>query len=163
MSSFRIRPRFKHQVKGELSQVVEKIKGALESEQDFTMINMSNHLYIKIHGEKQHFWSPQLDLSFEQEEENVIIRGLYGPKPTIWAVFFFGYVVLGILTVFIGMWGLTRWSLGMPSTVLWAIPIFALIAAGLYFMGQTGQKLGAQQMFDIHHFYEDTMGDKIEI
>lgn len=163
MSSFGIRPRFKHLQKGELSQIEQKILGELEDENQFTVIRLSGHLHIKIHPDEQHFWSPQLDLSFEQEEENVIIRGLYGPRPTIWAIFFFGYIVLGILTLFVGMWGLTRWSLGMSSMVLWIIPVLALLAAVMYFMAQTGQKLGAQQMFDIHHFYERTIGEKIGI
>ncbi len=163
MSSFRIRPRFKHKLKGDQSEIEEKIHQALSDKDQFISSRLAGHLYIKIHPEEQHFWSPQLDLTFEQEEENVIVRGLYGPKPTLWAIFFFGYVVLGILTIFIGMWGLTRWSLGMSSMVLWTIPVFAIIAAILYFSAQTGQKLGAQQMFDIHHFYEETVSDKIEI
>lgn len=163
MSSFRIRPRFKHTLKGDQSEIEEKISNAVKGEEQLISTRLSGHLHIKIHPNEQHFWSPQLDLTFEQEEGNVIIRGLYGPKPTLWAIFFFGYVVLGLLTVFVGMWGLTRWSLGMSSMVLWAIPVFAVLAAILYFSAQTGQKLGAQQMFDIHHFYEQTTGDKIEI
>jgi hypothetical protein len=163
MSSFRIRPRFKHSIKGETVEVQKKLLEELNEQKLFTSSFLSGHLYISICSKNQHFWSPQLNLTFEQEDENVIIRGLYGPKPTLWALFFFGYVVLGILTVFVGMWGLTQWSLGMPSMVLWAIPVFAVLAATLYFMAQTGQKLGAQQMFDIHHFYEETIGDKIEL
>lgn len=163
MSSFRIRPRFRRVQQGELVKIQEHIHEAFASEKQFSTSRLSHHLYIKIHPDGQHFWSPQLDVSFEQEEENVIIRGLYGPKPTLWAVFFFGYVALGILFVFVGMWGFTRWSLGMPSMVLWALPVFGILAALLYFMAQTGQKLGAQQMFDIHHRFEETIGDKIEI
>ncbi|MEP1096315.1 MAG: hypothetical protein ABJG78_14460 [Cyclobacteriaceae bacterium] len=163
MSSFGIRPRFKHSQRGERSQIEAKIRNALDNEKQFIATQLSGHLHIKVHPDEQHFWSPQLDLSFEQEEEEVIIRGMYGPKPTLWAVFFFGYVVLGILTIFVGMWGLTRWSLGMSSMVLWAIPVFAALAAIMYFMAQTGQKLGAQEMFDIHHFYEETIGEKIHI
>ncbi|MEP5610801.1 MAG: hypothetical protein ABJP45_01065 [Cyclobacteriaceae bacterium] len=163
MSSFGIRPRFKHMQSGERDQIEQKIQDALENEKQFIFMRLSGHLHIKIHPDEQHFWSPQLDLSFEQEDELVIIRGLYGPKPTLWAIFFFGYVVLGILTTFVGMLGLTRWSLGMSSMVLWAIPVFALSAAVMYFMAQTGQKLGAQQMFDIHHFYEKTIEEKIHI
>ncbi len=163
MSSFRVRPRFKHLLKGDQAKIEEKIHEAVSDKAEFIATRLSGHLYIKIHPDEQHFWSPQLDLTFEQDEENVIVRGLYGPKPTLWAIFFFGYVVLGISTTFIGMWGLTRWSLGMSSMILWAIPVFVVLAAILYFSAQTGQKLGAQQMFDIHHLYEETTGDKIEI
>ena len=129
----------------------------------FTLSHLPGHIYIRIHPGQQHFWSPQLHLSFEQEEDDVIIRGLYGPNPTVWAIFFFGYVALGILTLFIGMWGLTRWSLGLDSSVLWAIPVFAVIALILYISAQAGQKLAAQQLFDIHHLYEDLTGDHVTV
>ena len=122
---------------------------------------LPGHLYIKIDPSHQHFWSPQLHLTFEEESEQVLVRGLYGPNPTVWALIFFGYVALGILSLFIGMWGFSRYSLGMDATVLWAIPMFGVMALVLYIAGQMGQKLGAQQMFDIHHFYEAITKDKV--
>ncbi|WP_436515632.1 hypothetical protein [Ekhidna sp. To15] len=164
MSSFKIRPRFKQIIAGkkeELEQMlVEEIS---KKDSSFTLSHLPGHIYIRVHSGQQHFWSPQLHLSIEQEEENVIIRGLYGPNPTVWAIFFFGYVALGILTLFIGMWGLTRYSLGLNSSILWAIPVFAVIALILYVSAQAGQKLGAQQLFDIHHLYEEIIGDHVTV
>ena len=163
MSSFRIRPRFKHQIEGDQEKLEEKIQQAVSHEPHFISTHLPGHLYIKIDPQKQHFWSPQLHLSFEQKDDIVIVRGLYGPNPTLWAVFFFGYVSLAILSMFIGMWGLSRWSLGMSSTVLWTIPVFAIITLIMYLSAQAGQKLGAQQMFDIHHFYEEIAGNRIVV
>ena len=165
MSSFKIRPRFKHFYKGTKQGLEEKILKSLDGRDQFIHNHLPGHIYIKIHPKHQHFWSPQLHLTFEQseDEDNVIVRGLYGPNPTVWAIFFFGYIVLGILSLFLGMWGLTRWSLGLNSTILWAIPVFAVIALILYISAQAGQKMGAQQMFDIHHFYEELSGDRIKV
>lgn len=162
MSSFKIRPRFKHLVSGNKEELEKRLLENIQAkESDFLCTHLPGHIYIKVLPEKQHFWSPQLHLSFEQDDENVIIRGLYGPNPTVWAIFFFSYVALGILSLFIGMWGLTRWSLEMDATILWAIPVFALIALILYISAQAGQKLGAQQLFDIHHLFEELMGDHV--
>jgi hypothetical protein len=102
-------------------------------------------------------------LTFEQEEDRVIVRGLYGPNPTVWAIFFFGYVALGLSSLFLGLWGLTRLSLEMDASILWALPVFGVIALILYFSAQVGQKLGAQQLFDIHHLYEDLMKEHIQV
>ena len=33
----------------------------------------------------------------------------------------------------------------------------------IYLIAQAGQKIGAQQMFDLHHFYEETLGEKVYI
>ena len=162
MSSFKIRPRFKHLIVGSKEALEQKLKdGIKQKEKGFLCTHLPGHIYIKIHPEQQHFWSPQLHLSFEQDGDNVIIRGLYGPNPTVWAIFFFGYVAIGILSLFIGMWGLTRWSLGMDSSILWSIPVFGLIALVLYISAQAGQKLGAQQLFDIHHLYEGLIDEKV--
>ncbi len=163
MSSFRIRPRFKHVQPGTSSELEEQILEAIKTKDQFIATHVPGNLYIKIDPKEQHFWSPQLNLTFEQDNEEVIIRGLYGPNPTLWAVFFFSYVALGILSLFLGMWGLTRWSLGMSSYVLWSVPVFAVIATLLYFAAQAGQKLGAQQLFDIHHLYEEIIGDRVPV
>ncbi|MEO9872081.1 hypothetical protein [Ekhidna sp.] len=164
MSSFKIRPRFKQRISGtkeDLEQML--LTGIKQKESQFITSHLPGHIYIRIHPSQQHFWSPQLHLSFEQDEDNVIVRGLYGPNPTVWAIFFFGYVALGILTLFIGMWGLTRWSLDLDSSILWFIPAFALIAVILYISAQAGQKLAAQQLFDIHHLYEELTGDHVTV
>ena len=162
MSSFRIRPRFKHRIEGTKPEIELRIKEALTQQVgQFAYDQLPDHIHIKIRPEDRHVWSPQLDLSFEQDENEVIVRGLYGPNPTTWAFFFFSYVALGILSLFIGMWGLSLYSLDQDAQILYLIPIFAAIALVLYIISQTGQKLGAQQMFDIHHFYEGITHDKV--
>ncbi|GAB4231272.1 MAG: hypothetical protein Tsb0034_03500 [Ekhidna sp.] len=163
MSSFKIRPRFKHTLEGDKEDWENRLVSSLQTNNLFLLGHLPGHIYIKISPEHQHFWSPQLHVSFEQEEEHVIVRGLYGPNPTLWAIFFFGYVVLGLLTLFVGMWGLTRWSLGLDHNILWLIPAFVIAAIVLYFAAQAGQKLGAQQMFDIHHAYEDLVGSHVKV
>ena len=163
MSSLRIRPRFKHSMQIAQDELENAICGALENHEQFTFHYLPGHIYIKVAPKHRHFWSPQLHLSIEPDEDRVILRGLYGPNPSLWAVFFFGYVILGLLATVIGVWGFSLWSLGKSSSILWAIPAIGVIAITLYIAGQIGQKLGAQQMFDIHHFYEKLTKDKIVV
>lgn len=163
MSSFRIRPRFKQVMAGTATELEKQIAGSFKKEEQFTTTHTQGNIYIKIHPKNQHMWSPQLHLSFEQDEDQAIIRGLYGPNPTLWAIFFFGYVALGLSACFFGMWGLSKWSLGMDASVLWTLPVFAAIATGMYLSAQAGQKLGAQQMFDIHHCYEQAIDEKVAV
>lgn len=163
MSSFRIRPRFRHTFQAKKEEFEELLCATLKGENGIVFDHLPGHIYIKIHPSHQHIWSPQLHLTFAQEDENLIVRGLYGPNPTLWAVFFFGYIAIGVFTFFIGMWGLTRWSLGQDSTVLWIVPALWVIGLILYFASQAGQKMGAQQMFDIHHIYETVTKNKIHV
>lgn len=134
---------------------------ALDDEKALIYTFLPGHVYIRINPSEQHFWSPQLHLTLLQEDEEVIVRGLYGPNPSLWAVFFFSYVAIGLLCLFVGMWGFARYSLGMEAGILWLIPVLGVLALVLYFASQAGQKMGAQQMFDIHHFYESFTKNKV--
>ena len=161
MSSFRIRPRFKHIIKTDKDELERTISAALAQEKRFSFYQFPDHICIRINPGERHIWSPQLDLSFEQDGENVIVRGLYGPNPTVWVVFFYGYVITGLLSLFLGIWGFSAWSIGGNASILWAIPVLGIVALILYLISQAGQKLGAQQLFDIHHFYEGITHDRI--
>lgn len=164
MSSFRIRPRFKHQIELPVDDVHERIMAAVENTDDVHAEGfVMGHLHVRVPTADQHFWSPQLHLSTEEVEEGTMIRGLYGPNPTVWGLFFFGYVSVGILFFFTGFWGLSRWSLDQPATVLWLLPVLGAVAVGLYLMAQFGQKIGAEQMFRLHHFYEGIFDNKVKL
>ena len=163
MSSFRIRPRFKHFIHTNKDELEHSIRTALGNEKLFVFTHVPGHICIKIHTSERHVWSPQLDLSFEQEGETVIVRGLYGPNPTLWVVFFFGYAIIGLASLFLSIWGFSVWTLGGDTYFLWALPVLGVAAIILYLVSQTGQKLGAQQMFDIHHFYEGITKDRIVV
>lgn len=164
MSSFRIRPRFKHLVTKQVREVEDEIISAMDQTKEvYTAGFVQGHLYLLIPVKERHYWSPQLHLSTEQTDEGTIIRGLYGPNPTVWGLFFFGYVTLGMAFFFIGFWGLSKWSLGQPSGILWALPFIAGAAMVLYIIAQMGQKVGAEQMFRLHHFYEEIFEDKVHI
>ncbi len=164
MSSFRIRPRFKHLVTKEVKEVESDILESLAStEEIYTAGFVQGHTHLLIPINERHFWSPQLHLSTEGTEEGTIIRGLYGPNPTVWGLFFFGYGALGMAFFFISFWGMTKWSLGQPATILWALPFIAGVALILYLIAQMGQKVGAEQMYRLHHFYEEIFEDKVKI
>lgn len=167
MSSIHIRPRFKDRYKMKPEEVVKLVQDHMATlDCGCSAIVRKNFVILRIRPDERHFWSPQLSLSFEIDEEDesfTIIRGLYGPNPTVWALFTYGYVALGILFTFLGMYGLSKYSLGQDHTVLWALPVLAGLALILYLIGQFGQKIGAEQMFTLHHFFEDSIGHRIHV
>lgn len=158
MSSFKLRPRFKD----ELNLTPEEFQGlfdkALKSSKVFVGLVSESYVVLKISPQERHFWSPQLTITCEKREEGgTTLRGLYGPKPSIWAVFFMGYATLSMLSLFSGVYGFSQWILDKPAPILWTIPVFASLAFILYLVAQTGQKVGAEQMFRLHNFYETTL------
>ncbi|MCE7996509.1 MAG: hypothetical protein HEP71_31345 [Roseivirga sp.] len=166
MSSFRVRPRFNETLSLSQQEFKDNIQGALDSEEGVTGSVSDTYCVLKIPLEERHYWSPQLTLTLEQEEDEnkeLQVRGLYGPKPSVWAAFFMSYAAIGILILFIGVIGMSQAMLSKPSPILWAIPVLALVALILYLVAQSGQKVGAEQMFRIHHFYEALVKHRVAI
>jgi hypothetical protein len=164
MSSFRIRPRFKLQVNFSIEQIQKKIDSELKKENRQCSANINNtFITLQLPENEIHYWSPQLRLSLEENDEGTLIRGLYGPKPSVWALFFYFYVAFGILGFFAGIYGLVQVSLDMPAPVLWTLPVLAICSVILYLFSQTGQKLGAQQMFTLHNFFESALNTKVSV
>ncbi|OEK02782.1 hypothetical protein BFP97_15160 [Roseivirga sp. 4D4] len=164
MSSLRIRPRFKESVPENVESFKNRIQTALDAENEFSGLVSDQYCVIKIRPEERHYWSPQLTLTLEENsEDDLEVRGLYGPKPSVWAVFFMSYAALGILSLFAGVFGLSQLMLDKPAPILWAIPIMAAVALGLYLIAQAGQKVGAEQMFRIHHFYEQVIKHRVAL
>ncbi len=164
MTSFRIRPRFKQLRNENPEQIEDALKKEIQRQNNrFTGIFLPGHITIKINQQQRHFWSPQLSLSLDQMNDITIIRGLYGPNPTVWAIFFFGYAALGIILLIVGMLLLSQYSLGLSTGLWWVVPACIITALILYIIAQTGQKIGASQMFDLHHLYEETIGEKVSI
>lgn len=165
MSSFRIRPRFKEELPLSIEEYCKVLREQLDATEEFTGLVANNYAVIKIPQVERHYWSPQLALTIEKYDEKnaVFIRGLYGPKPSVWAVFFMAYAAIGVIALFIGVYGLSQIMLEKPAPILWAIPVLGVMALVIYLVAQAGQKIGAEQMFRIHHFYENLYQDKVRI
>jgi hypothetical protein len=168
MSSFRIRPRFQQEFVSTPEEMEQLFRDRIEHEKDFCdcrAVFRPGHIIIKVPDSERHYWSPQLSLSIEKEEdsEKTLVRGLYGPHPSVWTMFAMSYLVLGIASVFAGIIGYSYHLLDKNAWMLWLIPVFAGIALILYMIAQFGQKLGAEHTFRLHHFYEETVGRRAEI
>lgn len=150
-----IRPRFKINSHYSLEEVVEKIKtsAALEDAPCKARI-MHDHITLLIPPEQQHYWSPQLSLSLEPEDSGCEIRGLYGPRPTVWTMFIFFYSSIAFAILFIIIFGLSYLSLGKTPYMLWLVPVLLIIFLSLYRVSYQGQKLGKDEMQTLHNFLE---------
>ena len=164
MTSFRVRPKFRIECTCKPQNLVARINNSLENkhEQIEGKVFLTHGLF-RIVPEHQHFWSPQLNVSFEETDDGTILRGMYGPHPTVWAVFLFGYAILGLSTFFITIIGLVKYSLHIESQILWFLPFLVGGLILLYIVAQTGQKMGVEQTFQLHHFFEESIDEQVHI
>jgi len=92
-------------------------------------------------------------MTLEKVDENkTIVRGLVGPRHTLWATFMvlytFGLAGFTICAVIGG----AMLSIGKSGMLLYISPIFLLIFIGTYVAGRIGRKIGEDQTKIIHDF-----------
>ncbi|MEM7186324.1 MAG: GTP-binding protein [Bacteroidota bacterium] len=155
-----LRPRFRMQLKRNSEWALQAFEAAGKSNANFVITRIDDRVFIKIPKEKQHFWSPQLDLQiWDQEDENTtMLRGLFGPKPTVWTLFMFlHFVVAGILIAF-GIWAYSNATLGLPYAVqVLAIGLSAIAWFVLYFAGRLGKSAGRKEMIAQYKFMREVL------
>lgn len=159
MTSVHIRPRFRHYLAEDELVLRERLLEGLGKHSNIHVVKARSYLIVEYNPEHRHYWSPQLQLSFEDDDEGqTLIRGLYGPHPNVWAIFFYGYAAMGVLGTFFAVIGFSQYILNHTTWAFLALAACAVVAVLLYVIAQFGQKVGAEQTFDLHHIYTEIMG-----
>jgi hypothetical protein len=160
---FSVRPYFIVRTSDNVESLAQKIKDALSSE-GVNCKGWVDQEYASLYlpEELQHFWSPHLSLTFDTQEEGSILRGRYGPKPTVWTMFLFIYAIIGFALLIISIIGLSNYSLDRSAAILWWIPVLLFLFLSLYLVAFFGQKLGHDQMLILHQFTENAIGVTID-
>ncbi len=160
-NTLQIRPRFRLVITQSAESIVEKVSLQLKQPES-TCIGETRKGFIALQLPlaEQHYWSPQLSMTLDEEDGETIIRGLYGPRPSVWTMFVFFYAAIGLASLVITMIGLVNLQLGEPSHILWVVPVLLFIFLTLYLVAYFGQKLGKKQMGVLKEFFEESTGYK---
>lgn len=159
-----LRPRFSLEAKEEPEQLLTSFKDIGKDTKDFVVSRVDDHVFIRFPKHKQTFWTPQLHLEiYKIESQPTIIKGLYGPNPTVWTLFMFLHFL--VATLFIGaiMWMYANISLN-ASYVLPLITMITLFILWfvLYFLGRLGKRKGKSEMLLLRNFFYHTLKRKPE-
>ena len=160
MTAIEIRPRFKRISLQSQEEILKHLSSILkEPDRSIKGYVVDHHVVLKIPHENQHYWSPQLSLEIESipEKEGSLIRGLFGPKPSVWLMFLFFYAALGFISVVVMIIGFSQLNLGLSGRILWLLPILGFLVLMIYFTAKTGQRLGKDQMYELYHFLEENI------
>jgi hypothetical protein len=162
---FRIRPRFETTSNKSVEEISRKMKTLLDSgEAPCEGKVRLGYISLEPKENDRHFWSPHLSVTIETSEEDdsvSIIRGLYGPNPTVWTMFVFFYSIIGILIMIATIIGFANRSIGESCMILWLVPILIMVFLSLYLTSYIGQKKGHDQVEELHHFLEYCIGHDI--
>lgn len=159
-SQIHLRPRFKIDFEESQQALLQKFRSNLGAgDCKYCSKIVDGHIVIDVPKEEDHFWSPQLQIEIEKvEEKKSIVKGLFGPKPTVWTLFMFIHFLLGTAFIGFSIMGYVQYILKKDTTfaytMLVAIPVIWVL---MYFFGRIGRRAGHKQMEELHDFMEKTL------
>lgn len=160
MSDLTLRPRIRWLSTLDVVEIERRLRRKLEAKE--TTIKgaiIRYHIILTLPVEKQHFWSPRLEVDLLKHERGVLISGLMGPKPSIWALVMFIYSFFGIISLFGLVSGLSDLSLGNPPYALIAPAIGLAGSLLLYGSVQGGKRLSRDEMIELRDFLLGVVGE----
>ena len=154
-----LRPRFTLELQESPEVIISTFEKVKNNSEDIVVTLVEQHVFLKIPKHLQHFWSPQLDLEiFSFEEGKSTVRGLFGPKPSVWTMFVFLHFSVASLFIAFGIWAYTLASL--KTTFALQIILMALMVIAwfvLYMAGRMGKQAGKKEMLKLYSFMKQTL------
>lgn len=147
--SFGLRPRLHLDVPGTAGELGQRIRGASQA---YTSHVVGNYLVIKIPEERQHYWSPQLQVEMEDRDGTVHVNGLFTPMPSVWTMFAGAYGLILVLGFFGTIYGLAQLQLDSTPHGLWSFPVAMGLIAVVYGAALFGQRVGHEQTEELAAF-----------
>lgn len=149
-----LRPRFTLEMSASPEILLGHFEEAGKMNRDYVVSRIDDHVFIRFPKEQQHFWSPQLHLEiYKLEKQRTVIKGLFGPSPTVWTLFMFFHFAVILLFITAGIWMYTAMTLE-DSFIIPLLGMIVLVIAWfiLYFAGRLGRKAGKTEIRALQYF-----------
>jgi len=158
MARLEFRPRFRFHTPLSTDDVIRRVETYFDTSgtDDVVINNVKDHIVVEIPIAKRHFWSPHMDvnLEFDDFENQTLVRCLIGPSPTVWTMFMFFYGFFGFMA-FVGLTlGMSQWTLQKPMWGFWFVPAALIGMALMYGISYEGKKLAHDEMRALKHFLD---------
>ncbi|MGE3728141.1 MAG: hypothetical protein AB7I41_21480 [Candidatus Sericytochromatia bacterium] len=155
MSVPRIRPRFQTLVPCHPQKAFEKFRLRLQQPQcPFEGTVLDTFIHVTVKPEARHYWSPVLMVQARDVEAGTLLHGHFGPHPYVWTLLLAIGASMGLLGLFVTMYGCAQLMLGDAPWALLAIPASALGMALVYGVSLFGQWRAHAQMQDLKSFFD---------
>ncbi|MEI3792068.1 MULTISPECIES: hypothetical protein [unclassified Chryseobacterium] len=159
IDKIRTRPRFKMFTHLTKEEYAENLKKYLADHKNEFSGNINKEMAtICVETEYDNYWKPRLSLRIEIEDDETVIRGVFGPSSAVWTFFMFLYFFFSILWMtFFTMYYVENqiksaefpWALSASFVMLFCI--FLTYAAARF-----GQYKGKEEMLKLRRFAEES-------
>ena len=155
-----LRPRFEMSSRVERSELVGEAARRLgEPGCPFDGAVLDDHLWLCLPKPRRRLWSPTLELRLVQQKNGLMLQGQFGPAPGAWTFFMALYAFTVLLAGFALLWGFSLWMLGQRPTILWAVPLAALVLLALHGIARRGQAATRPQIQELCHCVQSLVED----
>ncbi len=159
-----LRPRFTIELDESPATVLNAFENNTAHNNNFKVSRSENHVFIRFPKAQQHFWSPQLHLEITQVAgQPTVLRGLYGPSPTVWTLFMFLHFVVATLFIGVSIWLYTCIRLEDPTRLpTISLVVLFLFWFVLYFSGRLGRSAGKDEMRKLQKFMYEIINNSLQ-
>lgn len=138
-----LRPRFKYLVTFSQEEILSRVRKVVELDEQIRIRSaMKHHIVLEMKAKFRHYWSPQVDIGVEPVEGGMIVRGIIGPKPSVWTMFMFFYGLFGFMSLIGIISGVSQLHAENFPIGFIIAPLAGLTIIGIHFLGQHGKNLG---------------------
>lgn len=159
-SNIHLRPRFRMEFDESQEALLSKFKDNLkDGDCKYCSKIVDGHIIIDVPKDENHFWSPQLNIEVEKNDDGVtIVKGLFGPKATIWTLFMFFHFAVAVAFIGFAVTAYVQWNLKEDySTALYIVISLPIVWVVMYFLGRWGRSTGHKQMDELYKFMMKTL------
>ena len=120
------------------------------------------HMTVTVDRELRHFWSPWMNLEFDQpaDASATVVHARFSPAPSLWTGFMMIYITLTAAAFFAAMFALSQWMMGSPPTLLWGTLACVLGCGAMWWVSRVGQRLAHDQMVLLREMLEGELGSE---
>lgn len=112
---------------------------------------------ISVIQDQDKYWAPQLELRIEKDPDKpskITIRGVFGPRTSIWTFFMFSYGLGGAIMLTTGLYGWIELALGIGSFWVWTNLIGLILIIGPYVSSFVGKRIARNHVDLLRAFIE---------
>jgi len=116
------------------------------------------NIFLQIDPSDRHYWSPEMTITIEKENDKTNIREVIGPNPSVFTLTMFMIFFAGTLFLFTLMYLFSQLTLNMDTSFTWLIIgvcfLLFLIISLFMFIGRIKAK---PQMEILRHFSSEIL------
>lgn len=159
MAAARVRPIFEISADVSPKEVLERLQAGLRAAEGKVLaIVTPERIELTPEPSTVHLWSPQLTVDLKEREGGTLVRARFAPHPHVWSLYLAIHALGAFGTIGAGVFGYSQYLMGEKPWALWALPIAPVLAALVWAVAFVGQAMGADQMYALRRFVEESVG-----